>query len=264
MTIRHDDILNALEAPLPLFTQESWDNSGLQVGDRSDICSGVLLSVDLTEEVVDEAFRKGCNLIISHHPLFFRGVKQLTGATLQQRVAMEAIRRGISLYSCHTPVDVAPDGVSVAMASRLGLEQIEVLHAESGANIGLGAIGNIPGGGMEQAAFLNLVKSSFNSPFLRASKGREGDRNIRRVALCGGSGAEFITEAIEAKAEAYITSDVKYHDFLDHGNDILIVDIGHFNAESCTKDIFYQIISKKFANFAVQKSETESNPILYI
>lgn len=126
------DITAAIEAVAPLGLQESWDNSGLQVGHLSAPCHGVLVCVDATEQVVAEAVAKGADLIVTHHPLIFKALKRVTGQTPQQRVLIEAIRRGISIYSCHTPVDIAPKGISQRMAAMLGLEHVRPLSPRTG------------------------------------------------------------------------------------------------------------------------------------
>lgn len=126
---------------------------------------------------------------------------------------------------------------------------------------GLGAIGNLKAP-LSEREFADLVKDRYCSPVVRTTA-FQPDRQIRRVALCGGSGGEFIGAAISAGADAYVTSDVRYHDFVDYTGRILIVDTGHFESEKCTKELLARIISEKFPNFAVCKSESEINPIQY-
>lgn len=334
-------------------------------------CSGALLCVDVTPAVVEEASSKGCNLIISHHPLIFRGLKRLTGSTPQEVAIMNAVSLGISIYSSHTAIDNAPAGVSAHMAAMLGATvhralvpmsanllkltvYVPVSHAESVRmalfDAGAGSLGhydccsfNTAGTGTfradseahpfvgeanelhrenEQAIhvivpqhlrtqvedvvrevhpyecpaldwllLLNMaddcgtgvyaildnaltpqqlvqrVKTIFGSPTARCTDytaAMDDDTKIRRIAICGGSGAQFIPQAIAAGAQAYITSDIKYHDFLDNAHRIFLIDIGHFEAEKCTKDLFYNLITQKFPNFAVIKSTTAQNPILYL
>jgi putative NIF3 family GTP cyclohydrolase 1 type 2 len=200
----------------PTNLQESYDNSGLQLGDADKECSGVLLCVDVTPERVDEAVAKGCNLIISHHPLLFHGLKQIVGATPQQQTVIRAIEAGVAIYSAHTSLDNAPGGVNYQLASDLGLDYVSP-----------------------------LLPISADTP-------------------TAGAGGSMIADAVAAGAQAYITSDVRYHDFLDYGDKIFIIDIGHYESESCTKRIFYHIITQKFPNFAVQYSDSEKNPINYI
>ena len=263
------DIVQAIEAYAPPVLQESWDNTGWQVAptDISDQCSGVMLCLDVTPCVVDEARSKGCNLIISHHPLIFRGLRSITGATGTERAVIDAIRSGIAIYSSHTALDSAPGGVSCELGTRLGLTDMRPLSPSATGidGAGLGVIGTAPGGTMTRDELIDSVKRVYAAPRVRVTEGRPDDSGtIRTIALSSGSGGEFITTAITLGADAYITSDVRYHDFLDHGREILIIDTGHFESEICTKSIFSRIISQKFPNFAVHMATCEHNPVEYI
>ena len=260
------DIVQTIEAYASPALQESWDNTGWQIAptDISDQCSGVMLCLDVTPAVVDEARARGCNLIISHHPLIFRGLRHITGATPAERAVIDAIRSGIAIYSSHTALDSAPGGVSYELGTLLGLTGMRPLapSATGIAGAGLGVIGTAPGGCITRDALIADVKRVYSAPRVRVTAGRPGD--IRTIALSSGSGGEFITTAVTLGADAYITSDVRYHDFLDHGREILIIDTGHFESEICTKSIFSRIISQKFPNFAVHMATCEHNPVEYI
>ncbi|MCC8039091.1 MAG: Nif3-like dinuclear metal center hexameric protein [Bacteroidales bacterium] len=257
------DIVEALEAFAPPILQESWDNTGLIIGRGDQECTGVLLCVDVTPGIVAEAIGKGSNLIVAHHPLIFRGLKRLNGNGRVERAAIDAIRAGVAIYACHTSVDNTVGGVSYTLARLLGLKEVEVLEQKPGTDhgIGLGVVGNLPHP-MAPRDLVELVKTTCHSPVARCTAPPSGD--ITRVALCGGSGSEFIPQAIAAGAQAYITADTRYHDFCDYSGQIFIIDIGHFESEECTKEIFYQIIREKFPNFAVTYSQIEKNPIVYI
>ncbi len=255
------DIINAITDFAPLSYQESWDNSGVQVGCVDDECSGVMLCVDVTETVVDEAIARRCSLIVSHHPLLFRGLKSITGATAVERCAIKAIRHGLTIFSAHTCLDSTRGGISHTMAKMLGATVERVLEPQADPEIGLGVVATLPQP-MAAADFAALVRRTFNSPVCRTTPMPE--HSISRIALCGGSGGEFIPAAIKAGAQAYINSDTRYHDFVDYADSIFLVDIGHFESENCAKSIFYDVICKKFPNFAVYKSELEKNPINYL
>lgn len=262
MTPTCADIIAAVSSRAPLGLQESWDNSGLQVGDAAQACTGVLLALDPTEAVVAEAIGRGCNLVITHHPLLFRGLKRISGESAVERTVIAAIRAGVVIYSSHTALDSAIGGVSAEMAMHLGAEVAAPLQPTApGASTGLGVIAELPEA-MDAAGFVELVHKAFGASPVRGSVPVPG--RFTRIALCGGSGGEFISAAIEAGAAAYVTADVRYHDFVDHGADIFILDIGHFESESCAKDIFYRAITEKFANFAVYYSQLETNPINYL
>jgi dinuclear metal center YbgI/SA1388 family protein len=252
------EITNAIEEFAPLSLQESWDNSGWQVGNPDAECSGVLLCVDITAEVLDEARRKGCNLIVSHHPLFFKGVKQILGRNRVERCAAQAISYGISVYSSHTATDCAPHGVSWEMARMLGVTDIQALDES-----GLGAIGNLPQA-MPWRELVDKVKATFGAACVKCSHVKDDSLMVSRLGMCGGSAGDFLPLAHQLGAQAYITADCRLNQFLDYADDILLIDSGHFETEQCTKQIFYRVISEKFPNFAVWKSTVERNPIAYL
>ncbi len=246
------DIAAAIEAEAPLPLQESWDNSGWQTapdGTGAE-CTGVMLCLDVTPCVVAEAIAGGCNLIVSHHPLIFKGLKSIMPGAVT-----DAIRAGVAVYSAHTSLDCAPCGPSAWLADRLGLADTAQLDPASG----LGIIGSYASP-LTPAEFTDRVSQVYGGG-LRVTPGRGG--MIGRVALCSGSGGEFITAAMALGADAYVTSDIRYHDFLDRGGDIMLVDTGHYESEICTKSIFSRIISEKFPNFAVRMCHCERKPVAY-
>ncbi len=256
------DVIAALERFAPLALQEGYDNAGLQIGDADAECSGALLCVDITPAIIKEAREKGCNMVISHHPLFFKDIKRLTGASIQQEAAIIAIKNDIAVYSAHTNLDNAPEGVNKVFAEMLGLSDIKPLIGIAAAEgAGSGAIGACEAG-ITAAELVERVKRACGSPIVRCTAPPEG--LLHKIALCGGSGGSFITDAIAAGAQAYVTSDVRYHDFVDFSSKIFLIDIGHYESEKCTKEIFYHIVSKIFPNFALYYSEKEKNPINYL
>ena len=375
-------IIAALEEFAPRTLQESWDNSGLQIGlpEGTDEVSGALLCVDVTEEIVAEAAERGLNLIISHHPLIFKGFKSLTGANAPQRAAMAAIRAGIAVYSAHTSLDSTVGGVSYAMASAMGAKTLRVLTPtdiefrkltvicprEAAADVRLALLdneaGTAPGSGnsamsdtapaletdsrctyndvegetlpaaqndpiaginlihtpltrveaivpswkaaalaaavtgvpgaedsrveispvgnsdrniglgvvaefeqpMTMADFAAMLKDKFDIPAIRVSLGYDSEAIVRRVAMCGGAGGEFIGAARAAGADAYVTADVRYHDFCDNRTGMAIFDIGHFESEQYATVIFKNVLSKKMPNFAVYFSSSQKNPVKYL
>lgn len=259
--MRIAEVTQMIEAVAPLGLQEGWDNCGLQVGDPDGEATGALLCLDVTEAILDEAIAKGLNLIITHHPLIFRGLKSITGRTHIERIVMRAIKNGIAIYSAHTNMDSAWGGVSHLIAKKMGLVEVEVLCPQADAQSGLGVVGNLP---CEEDAlhFLTRVKEIFNVGAIRY--GGDTSRPVRRVAICGGAGVEFVGNAIAQGADVYVTGDVKYHDFQGVTDSILIADIGHYESEYYTKEIFSEIITKKIPNFAVQYAELEKNPINYL
>lgn len=263
-----NQIIRAIEEVAPRHLQESWDNTCLQVGNTMTECTGVLVCVDVTPAVIDEAEARGCNMVVSHHPLIFKGIKQLVGATPQQAAIMNAIALGISVYSNHTALDNVPGGVSYTMAEMLGVHIQDALvpHAGMDAAYGLGVYGDFE----ERPTVKQLierVKTVFGSPVVRTTQLAEdcADDPVTTIALCGGSGGEFIPTAIERRAQVYITSDTRYHDFVDYGDRLIIIDIGHFESEQCTRAIFKRILTQKFGSeLKVLVSESQTNPIKYL
>ncbi|MFM1933455.1 MAG: hypothetical protein RL360_335 [Bacteroidota bacterium] len=358
------EICQQMEAWAPLAWQESYDNAGLLVGDANATAKGVLISLDCTEEVMEEAIKKGCNLIISHHPIVFSGLKRLTGANYVERTVIKAIQNNIALYASHTNLDHAPKGVSYHLASKLGIQGLvmkpmqealkalqyyvpasheqavrEALHAAGAGNIGeysscsftsegtgrfqpssvanphtgtanvlselsevkvemifpshlygqviaalksahpyeevaysvyslnnswqdvgAGYIGELEKP-LSPEAFLIFVKERLGLDALKHTVLPEGP--ISKVAVCGGAGSFLIKEAIRQKADAYITSDIKYHEFFDAENQCLLIDVGHYESEVMIIDAVHDYLSKKISNFAVLKSETNTNPVRF-
>lgn len=359
-------ITSFLEALAPPVYQESYDNAGLLTGSSSWECTGILTTLDATEDVVREAVERRCNLIVAHHPILFKGLKRITGATYIERTVIAAIKQDIAIYAIHTNLDnVVMGGVNGRIASRLGivdgrpllprdgvlqklycfvpvdhLEGVrtavfaagaghiggysECSYAVEGAgtflggegtqpfvgqpgsrhtekevrlevvlpaylsrpviqamidahpyeevaydlvplanthpNVGSGLIGELPEP-MEEKAFLELVRQIFKVPMVRHT--RLTGRPVRRVAVCGGAGSFLISKALSVGANFYITSDVKYHEFFDANDQLVIADIGHFESEQFTVDLLFEVLREKFRNFAILKSDVKTNPINY-
>ncbi len=260
ITVR--DIAEVIEAFAPGSLQESYDNTGLQVGDPSMPVSAVLLCLDVTPEILEEAKRRQCNLIISHHPLLFNGLKQLTGATTTERIVIDAIMSRIAIYSAHTNLDSAVEGVSYEIAHALDMQNIRVLEEKPDApGYGLGVTGDIkPTPTLE---FLRKVKELFNVSPLRYSA-RSAQIVIRKVAVCGGAGASLIKQALSAHADVLLTGDLKYHDYTSYGDRILLADIGHYESELGCRKIFSRIIREAYPDCVIYFAESESNPIAYM
>lgn len=361
-TIR--EIIATIEDFAPLALQESYDNAGLQIGDASLAATGVLLCVDVTEAVVDEAIERGCNLIVAHHPLLFRPLKRVVGANYIERVVMKALRNEVAIYAAHTNLDAV--AVNHRWAQMLGLTDVEVLqpaadmlyklvvyvptaHADAvsqalcqvgagcignydccsyvsqgigsfraGKNThpycgkkeelhhepesrvevvlprylqsrvvralmavhpyeepaydlipiandynraGMGVVGNLPQP-IEATALLQQVKGALKCGSIRHNAAP--DTLVKRVALCGGSGSSLIGNALAAGADIFITGEIGYHPFFGYENKLVLAEIGHYESEQHTKEIFYEVITKKFPNFAPYYAKVETNPIKYL
>jgi dinuclear metal center YbgI/SA1388 family protein len=359
------EIIQHLEMIAPLSSQESYDNSGLIVGDINVELKQALICLDSTEEVVDEAIENGCNLIIAHHPIVFKGLKSLTGKNYVERVVLKCIKNDIALYAIHTNLDNFRYGVNDEIGRRLGLTDLKILEpkkdvlnkitvfvpvenrdevAKAMFNAGAGFIGNYKecsfygegtgtftaveganpytgkvgqieyakenrlemlvsshrlavvvdamkeahpyeevaydivflqnsnqyeGAGMigkleppmETKAFLSFVKQQFNCGVIRHTKLVKN--TIETVAFCGGSGSFLLKNAIQSKADVYITGDFKYHEFFDAEDKVIVADIGHFESEQYTINLLSDVLTKKIPNFALRLTKINTNPINY-
>ena len=257
------EVVNALEKFAPLPLQEDYDNAGLQVGLTETEVSGALLCLDVTEEVLDEAARRGCNLVVSHHPLIFRGLKQVSDGNYVQRCVMKALLNGITVVSMHTNIDNAVGGVNYKIAEKLNLSNVRMLAPK--------CVGSLQGGSgvigewdepMEAERFVALLKNTFSVECVQANQLLR--RGIRKVAVCGGAGAFLLDDALKAGTDAFVTGEMHYHDFFGHDQDIQICIIGHYQSEQFTNEIFKSIIEEKCAGVRCCLVETHTNPIIYL
>jgi dinuclear metal center YbgI/SA1388 family protein len=363
--VKIKDITQYLEQFAPVEYQESYDNCGLLTGDDSWQVKGVLVSLDCTEAVVEEADQSGLNLIITHHPIWFRPLKKLTGKSYVERTITSAIKKEIAIYAIHTNLDNIKQGVNMKLAEKLNLRNLEILAPRTSTlmklvtfcpkentaqvlgalhHAGAGSIGNyqdcafITGGTgtfrpnqlanphigkanelekvsedrievivpksqrhailaalfeahpYEEVAyylqsldnshqevgsgmtgilekpltpkdFLKQLKSQLGTPCLKHSAINE--ISIRKVGICGGAGSFLINNAIQASCDAFVTADLKYHEFFDADGHLLLIDVGHYESEVSTKDLLRDILNKNFSKFAVRLSKIDTNPIRY-
>lgn len=362
--IRINDVVSWLETIAPVSYQEPYDNAGLIVGNRSDVLKGVLISLDVTEEVVEEAAVNGCNLIVAHHPIIFKGLKKLTGSNYVERTVIKAIRAEVAIYAIHTNLDSVLQGVNAQISEMIGLKDVKILspktelltklvtfspkeatqqvlealhsagaghignysncsftasgtgafqpndlarphigksnklekveedrlelifpsHLQSAIvtalkkshpyeevayyltsllnenqEVGAGMIGSLPQP-LLQEEFLKHIKTTFG---LQVIKYTPVDKNIQKVAVCGGAGSFLLARARQAGADAFVTSDFKYHEFFDGEGKILIADIGHYESEVSTKKLLFSKLNQKFTNIALRLSKANTNPVRY-
>ena len=253
------DIIKVIEEFAPLAIQEGWDNSGLCVGSPEDEVTSVLLALDCTPALVDEAMACGADMIVTHHPLIFSGLKKISPDDMIGEAVIKAIRAGISIYAAHTNADKVIEGVSGAMAAKLGLQNVTILD-EDGDGTGLGVVGDLPQPMTSEEA-LALVKDKFGLKVVKSSAPM--DAMISRVAMCGGSGGSLIGAARKSGAQLYISGDISYHNFFTPDG-FMIMDIGHYESEIEIVDILFSLIKKNFPTFAVRITQNlNSNPIYY-
>ncbi len=359
-------ITQFIESVAPLAFQESYDNAGLIIGHPDDEISGLLITLDITEEILDEAISKKLNLIVAHHPIVFSGIKKLNGKTYMERCVAKAIKNDIAIYAAHTNLDSIFGGVNSKICEKLEIRNCRILvpipnhlkklvtfvptrEAEKVRsalfNTGAGHIGNydscsfnLAGTGsfmgneqanpfvgeknklhfeeetrietifpkhiqsrvikalldahpyeevawdvypldneylqagigmigelsvpMDEMEFLRKLKETFNCQVVKHT--RLLGKPISRVAVCGGSGSTYLNIAMIQKADIYISGDFKYHQFFDAEQQLIIADIGHYESEQFTKEVFYELLTKKFPKFAVHLSDFSTNPVSYL
>lgn len=253
------EVAETLERFAPLPLQESYDNAGLQIGlTEAEEVSGVLLCLDVTEAVIAEAEAKGCNLIVSHHPLIFRPLRHVTAETQVERCVTLAIRKGIGIYSAHTNLDNAPGGVNFMIAEKLGLRNVRFLQPMKGAEGGSGAIGELPQA-MPPADFLQCVAEAFHVEGL--SHNEVNLKAVRTVALCGGAGDFLLGEAVRAGADAFLTGEMSYHRYFGHEDEILIGVLGHYQSERYTVQLLRRILAEACPELRLFETTVNTNPI---
>ncbi|MEO6038169.1 MAG: Nif3-like dinuclear metal center hexameric protein [Saprospiraceae bacterium] len=257
------DIITVLEQVAPPHLQETYDNAGLLVGNDQTKLTGVLFCLDSTEAVIEEALRRGCNLIVAHHPIVFRGLKRLNGSNYVERTVIRAIRSDLAIYAIHTNLDnVHRQGVNSKIAEKLGLQNTRILAPRTALEgVGAGLLGELPHP-FAETDFLQLVKRQFQTGCVRhtALLGKP----VQRIAVCGGSGSFLLAEAQRAGADAFVTADFKYHEFFDADGRILITDVGHYESEQFTIELLYDIIREKFPTFALHCTDLNTNPVFYV
>ncbi len=253
------DITEFLNKKVPLEYQEPYDNSGLIVGDRLQQVEKVLVCIDITMKVLEEARENNCNLIVSHHPLIFSPKKNIIKGNLVDDCLFFAIKNDIAIYSMHTNLDNIKQGVSFELAKVLDLKEPNILKPKAAFNmeIGSGVIGMT--NSTSSSEYIDFIKSRFPTSQIKHTALLE--KSINKVAVCGGSGAFLINEAKQQNADIYITGDLKYHDYFLSEEKIILVDIGHYESEEITKNLIFDILSNKFSNIAVLLCKTNTNPV---
>lgn len=242
--------------------QEEYDNSGFLVGNAEASYSGSLVALDLTPSLIDEAIKKKCNLIVTHHPCIFGSLKRVTQEDTLGSMIIQLISNGICVYAAHTNLDNLKEGVNGILCKKLGIIDTRILRPMNGQeNIGAGMIGYLEQP-TDSDTFLKMVKKELNLPYIRTN-GMEKE-SIRKVAVCGGAGNFLIHDAIECQADIMLTGDLKYHDYQKADNKIILADIGHYESEQFAKEIIYCTILEKFGKFACAITESDHGFTYYI
>jgi len=253
------EVAEALERFAPLPLQEDYDNAGLQIGLTEVEASGALLCLDVTEAVIEEAAAKSCNLIVAHHPLLFRGLKQVSDTTQVERCVRLAIKHDIAIYAAHTNLDNARGGVNYEIAERLGLHDVDFLRPEGEGGSGLIGRLAMP---EDPYSFLKRAKDAFAALCLKHNQGPA--RPVQMVAVCGGSGDFLLSDAIAAGADAFLTGEMHYHAYFGHENQIWIGVAGHYETEQYTIQLLRRILEHNCPGLPLYETTINTNPIKYM
>lgn len=258
------EVAAALERFAPLPLQEDYDNAGLQVGLTETEASGALLCLDVTEETVREAVRRGCNVLVAHHPLLFRGLKCVSASTEVERCVREAILHGITIYAAHTNLDNAPGGVNHRIAEKIGLQEVKFLQpfTRGGNEGGSGVIGVLPSP-EAPLEFLRRVAEIFGVECMMHNAG-PADRKVQRVALCGGAGDFLLGEAIRQEADVFLTGEMGYHHYFGHEAELWIGVMGHYQSERFTLSLMREVLAEELPELPVFLASQPTNPIRYM
>lgn len=246
------DIINFLEKKFPLDLQEDWDNSGLQIGNVENDLKNIMISLDLDDQTIEKAKKKSCNLIINHHPLLFSPIKSIDFTKDYSKKIEKLIKNDICVYAMHTNLDIGQGGVNDNLAKILELKKISNLDTEN----------ETP---MARFGFVDEMSSADFSEFVKEKLKCKGlilygnkDKKIKKVALCGGAGSEFIKDAIDKNCDLILTSDVKYHEALDNYKKINIIDPGHFASENHVIYMLKDLLENHFATGIYTYSQEDS------
>ena len=245
------DVLKTIDGICPFSLQEEWDNSGLQIGDPEHNIKKILVAFDLTAAVVAEAVERGADMVITHHPFFFKGIRAIDLSTAKGKMIRDLIAHDIALVACHTNLDKVGYGVSAVLGERLGMTDCRPFMAE-GDDIGFGVIGNVEE--MTLADFAEKVKAALDIPALRV----EGDENalVTTVVAMGGAGSDFMTDAKAMGADVYVTADLKYHDGqLGAEMGLNLIDAGHFETEAAVLAPFREKLANALPEIDFEQAE---------
>jgi dinuclear metal center YbgI/SA1388 family protein len=265
-------ITQALERFAPISLQENYDNCGLIVGDEQTELTKVLVSLDITEKVVQEAIDKGCNLIVAHHPIVFFGLKKINNNNYVEKAIIKAIKNDIAIYAIHTNLDKVSFGVNKMIADKIGLINTNILKKEEMPKMCMGSPRGVVGMGMigelenEEFVvdFLFRIKKIFGCEVIKHTA--TNNKPIKKIAVCGGSGFSLLKDSINNQADVLITADVTYHQFFDANDKIVLADIGHYESEQFTKELIKNIIDEFMieTESITMISEINTNPVNYI
>lgn len=237
MAAQLDALIAHFEKLWPVEGAEDWDAPGLVVGSTNQRVTRVLLSVDVTDEILDEAIDGGFDLILAHHPYLLKPINSVTEDKAKGALVSKAIKAGISIYAAHTNADIVADGVSDVLAKTLGISNTRPLVAVGGGAVGHGRIGELASQ-MSLGDFARQVSRALPSTATGVRVAGDYEAQVRTIAVCGGAGDSFISIAAEAGADVYVTADLRHHPAQDareqarlNGNRPFLIDVAHWASE---------------------------------
>ena len=263
MKISH--VIEILENWAPPQYAEEYDNIGLIIGNPTNDITGILICLDSLEMTIREAKSLNCNLIVAHHPIIFKGLKKINGGNYVQRTVIDAIRNDIAIYAIHTNLDNIITGVNKKIADNLHLSHQSILSAKhtsppTSETIGSGIMG-LYSKPVKMEYFMRLLKQNMDLQVLKHTTLCKDQ--ISKVAVCGGSGSFLIPSAIKEKADVFITSDLKYHEYFDADGQFVLIDIGHFESEKFTIDLIEEYLKQYLPPQLIHKTQCQTNPVQY-
>lgn len=259
------EIYEYLDGLAPFGLQMSFDNAGLLVGRGDQHVTRILIALDITEEVVREAIEIGAELVVAHHPVIFHPAKGITDGTPTGRTLLALVENRIAAICAHTNLDAVRDGVNDALARQLALADIEQLHQDgvdpAGAPYGIGRVGNAAGE-RSAAEFSAFVKDTLSANGVRYV---DGGRPVCRVAVGGGACADMMGDALAKGCDTFVTSDVRYHEFLDaRAMGLSLIDAGHFPTENVVCPVLAGWLEEGFPNLKIVISNRHHEVFSYL
>ena len=259
------EIYQYLDNLAPFALQMDFDNAGFLVGRGDRQVKKILVSLDITQKVAEEAGELGAELIVSHHPVIFHPARSVTDGDPDGRVLLALIEKGIAAICAHTNLDAVHGGVNDALARRLGLVQIEQLHQDgtdpAGRPYGIGRVGNTVGLPRYAPEFAAFVKETLGANGVRYVDAR---RPVRRVAVGGGACADMLRDALALGCDTFVTADVKYNGFLDaKALGVNLIDAGHYPTEQVVVPVLAKWLSVGFPQVEVVETTCHKEAFLY-
>ena len=241
MSIEMKQAKELIESFSPLDFQCGWDNTGWNILSGKNIAEGIYICLDVTEQAVSKAYENGCDIILSHHPLLFDPARQIDAGKHKGRIISMILEKGLSLFCAHTAVDAAPWGINAFLASALGLNNVSALESDPDGKCGMGFIGDCAEIAASDA--VDMIKKALDTDSVRVGN-YDPDRPVKKIAGCGGAGADLIDIAFENGADLFVSGEIKHNYYVD-SDDIVLVEAGHYDTEKCFVELACDYLQKR-------------------